>query len=60
VHTLNFHPEVAGQFLAAQNVLRPFQFAKCERPPSGGLFVWLDFFGPPVPQGMALERFRLM
>jgi hypothetical protein len=27
VHTLNFHPEAAGQFLAAENVLRPFQFA---------------------------------
>jgi hypothetical protein len=30
VHTLNFHPEAAGQFLAAENVLRPFQFANCQ------------------------------
>jgi hypothetical protein len=54
VHTLNFHPETAGQFLAAENVLRPFQFANCQWPASGGFFVWLNSFDTAVPQGMAL------
>jgi hypothetical protein len=53
VHTLNFRPEAAGQFLAAENVLRPFHFANCQWPPSGVfLFDWI--LSTAVPQGMAL------
>jgi hypothetical protein len=42
VHTLNFHPEAAGQFLAAENVLRPFQFAiASDRLRAVFLFGWI-------------------
>ena len=47
-------PHKFDRLHAAENVLRPFQFANCQRPPSGGFFVWLDCFDTAAPQGMAL------
>ena len=43
MHTLNFHPEAAGQFLAAENVLRPFQFAIASDR-LRAVFCWVRFF----------------
>jgi hypothetical protein len=52
VHTLNFHPEAAGLFLAAENFLRPFQFCQLPVTAFGRFFVWLNSFDAAVPQGM--------
>jgi hypothetical protein len=56
VHTLNFHPEAAGQFFGGGKC--PAAFSICQLPVTafGRFFVWLDSFGAAVPQGMALVQ----
>ncbi len=54
MHTLNFHPEAAGQFLRRKMSCGLFNLPIANDRLRAVFFVWLDSFDTAVPQGMAL------